>query len=118
MENEELIKGEEVNIIDAEDGEESMGSLIFKAILLTVTIIALICLNPSKQDHQVEINKTISEVVQSKARSGYTIPYGQLKDVEQFKYHTVFVGSWTTARVNGNIKLLTIGALGWTCALF
>ncbi len=101
-----------------EEEEESTGCFFIKAILVILAIIVLVCFNPSKKDHRVEIQKTMEEVIQSRTRNGHSIKFGQIRDFEEFDYHSLYVCSWTTARIDGRKKLLTIGILGWTHAMF
>lgn len=111
---------------DVDDDGSCLGGY-FKFFFYVVVIIALIYWNPSPADHKAKIKEQLKEVVQSKVATsmvkGRKIDYFSagilsMAIIEKHEYHSIYVCSWTTMRIDGKQKVLSVGALGFTAALF
>lgn len=99
---------------DDDDDDFSWGGCITIVVLVVAAAWALIHFNPSEEKHEEKIAEVLIECM----ADGHYLSGSGVKAMNNLKYHSIGIASWTTSKYHGRTVLVTVGALGYVYPFF
>ena len=96
-----------------DDDDFSWGGCIATFIIIAVIAWALIHFNPSEEKHL----EKIADVTTAAYLDGYELSGSGWRALNNIKYHSLGIVSWTTVKYHGKSRLSSIGAVGFVYPL-
>ncbi|MDE6534861.1 MAG: hypothetical protein K2K82_02505 [Muribaculaceae bacterium] len=99
------------------DDEGDTADAVFGCLMMLVIVAAvwaLVHFNPSERDHQ----EKIAEVRREIRSEGYSLSGKANSALNNAKYHSLGVVSWTSSKYHGKSFVVTVGLCGTVIPLF